>query len=81
MKRKESRVLTGSAARTGVDGFIPLVGTGHGKGALMHSIFTAAKHRPARLQGRAAVGVRSTWKTSDKSRKMKTPLYYVPCSS
>lgn len=35
--------LTGSAARTGVDGFIPLVGAGHGEGALVHAIFAAAK--------------------------------------
>lgn len=54
--------LTGSAACTGVDGFIPLVGAGHREGALVHAIFTAAKRRPARLEGCAAVGVRSAWK-------------------
>lgn len=51
--------LTGSAACTGVDGFIPLVGAGHGEGALVHAIFTAAERRAARLEGCAAVGVRS----------------------
>ena len=58
--------LTGSAARTGVDGFIPLVGTGHGEGALVHAVFAAAERRAARLEGCAAVGVGSAWKTSDK---------------
>ncbi len=43
--------LTSSAACTGVDGFIPLVGAGHGEGALVHAIFAAAKRRPARLEG------------------------------
>lgn len=50
--------LTRSAARAGVDGFVPLVGAGHGEGALVHSVFTAAKHQTARLERRAAVGVR-----------------------
>lgn len=58
--------LTGSAACTGVDGFIPLVGAGHREGALVHAIFTAAKRRPARLEGCAAVGVRSAWKIKKK---------------
>lgn len=58
--------LTGSAARAGVDdGFIPLVSAGHGEGTLVHAILAAAKHRPARLKRRAAVRVRSAWKTSD----------------
>lgn len=43
--------LTGAAACTGVDGFIPLVGAGHGEGALVHAVFAAAKRQPARLQG------------------------------
>lgn len=61
--------LTGSAAGTGVDGFIPLVGAGHGEGALVHAVFAAAERRAARLEGRAAVGVRSAWKTSDKHKR------------
>lgn len=36
----------------------------------MHAIFTAAKHRPARLEGSATVGVRSAWKISDRHEKM-----------
>lgn len=50
--------LTCAAARAGVDGFIPLVGAGHGERALVHSVFTASKHQTARLERRAAVGVR-----------------------
>lgn len=52
--------LTCAAARAGVDGFVPLVGAGHGEGALVHPVFTAAEHQPARLERRAAVGVRRT---------------------
>lgn len=62
--------LTSSAACTGVDGFIPLVGAGHGEGALVHAVFAAAKRRPACLEGCAAVGVRSAWKISDRHGKM-----------
>lgn len=66
--------LTGSAARTGVDGFIPLVGAGHGEGALVHAVFTAAEHRPARLEGRTAVGVRRACKIRREHQRGKTDL-------
>ena len=56
--------LTGAAAGdAGVDdGLAPLLGAGHGEGALVHSVLTAAEarqprtaHRTLRLQRRAAV--------------------------
>lgn len=43
--------LTCATACTSVDGFIPLVGAGHGEGALVHAVFAAAERHPARLQG------------------------------
>lgn len=69
MEKVRSAGLTCSAASTGVDGFIPLVGAGHREGALVHAIFTATKHRSARLEGCTTVGVRSAWKISDSTRK------------
>lgn len=58
--------LTSAAACAGADdGFIPLVCAGHGDGALVHAVFAAAEHRSSRLQGAAAVGVRSACKRSD----------------
>lgn len=60
--------LTRAAARAGVDGFVPLVGAGHGEGALVHSVFAAAKHQSARLERRAAVGVGRACKTNADTR-------------
>lgn len=69
--------LTGSAACTGVDGFIPLVGAGHREGALVHAIFAAAKHRPARLEGRAAVGMRGSCKKQEtETRKLNLGVLF-----
>lgn len=59
-RKVEVQGLTCATACTGVDGFVPLVGAGHGEGALVHAIFTAAKRQPTRLEGRATVGVRSS---------------------
>lgn len=70
MRGEDFKGLTGSAACTGVDGFIPLVGAGHGEGALVHAVFAAAKRRAARLEGRAAVGVRSAWNISDRHTRI-----------
>lgn len=64
--------LTCAAARAGVDGFVPLVGAGHGEGALVHPVFIAAKHQTARLEGRAAVGVRRAWKNKTERKKANT---------
>lgn len=69
--------LTCAAARAGVDGFVPLVGAGHGEGALVHSVFTAAKHQTARLQRRAAVGVRRAWKIKTQIFKSTAPSFLV----
>lgn len=69
--------LTCSAARAGVDGFIPLVGAGHREGTLVHAVFAAAEHRGARLQGCAAVGVGGTWKIRDRRKRSQSRISRV----
>lgn len=46
----------------------------------MHAIFTAAKHQPTRLEGCAAVGMRSTWKIRESHKKKWIQISSVLCS-